>query len=101
MNVRRTGNWMTTLDDRILEYLETDAAATPRTIARSRRRPVSTQKVRERCRVLSQAGYVRPFTRDYELYALTTWGRLYLEGEARADQIVPQPSPRRRGHVLD
>ncbi len=51
---------MTTLDDRILEYLDTDAAATPRTIARSRRRPVSTQKIRERLRVLAQAGYVDP-----------------------------------------
>jgi len=101
MKVRRAGDWMTDLDERILEYLEADAAATPRTIARSRRRPVSTQIVHERCRVLSQAGYLRPFTDDYELYALTTWGRLYLQGEARADQIVPRPSPQRRGHVLD
>lgn len=98
--VRRTGDWMTTLDDRILEYLEEDSAATPRTIARSRRRPVSTQEIRERLRVLAQAGYVEPFTDDYELYALTTWGRLYLEGEARADQIVPAPSPKRPGYVL-
>lgn len=92
---------MTTLDDRILEYLDEDAAATPRTIARSRRRPVSTQQIRERLRVLSQAGYVEPFTDDYELYSLTTWGRLYLEGEARADEITPEPSTQRRGHILD
>jgi hypothetical protein len=62
---------------------------------------VSTQRVRERCRVLSQAGYVEPFTPDYELYALTSWGRLYLDGGARADQIVPRPSAQRRGHVLE
>ncbi|WP_353634589.1 repressor phrH2 [Halobacterium sp. NMX12-1] len=101
MNVRRTGDWMTTLDDRILEYLDTDAAATPRTIARSRRRPVSTQKIRERLRVLAQAGYVEPWTDDYDLFSLTIWGRLYLDGEARADQIVPEPSPQRPGYVLD
>ena len=92
---------MQSLDDRILEYLATDAAATPRTIARSRRRPVSTQKVRERCCVLSQASYVEPFTVDCELYALSNWGRLYLEGEARANQIVPQPSAKRPGYVLE
>jgi hypothetical protein len=100
MNIRRTGEWMTALDDRILEYLDDDTAATPRTIARSQRHPVSTQYTRERLRVLSQAGYVEPFTDDFELYSLTTWGRRYLEGEARADEIVPRPSPRRRGHVL-
>ena len=92
---------MQTLDDRILEYLATDATTTPRTIARSRRRPMSTQKVRERCRVLAQAGYVEPFTDDCELYALSNWGRLYLEGEARADQIVPRPSAKRPGYVLE
>ena len=91
---------MQSLDDRILEYLATDAAATPRTIARSRRRPMSTQRVQERCRVLAQAGYVEPFTADYELYALSNWGRLYLEGEARADMLVPMPSEHRTGHVL-
>jgi len=98
--MRKPAGWMCSFDDRILPYLDTDAAATPRTIARSRRRPVSTQKIRERLRVLAQAGYVEPWTDDYELYALTTWGRLYLEGEARADQIVPEPSAKRPGHVL-
>ncbi|MGB9987334.1 repressor phrH2 [Salarchaeum japonicum] len=97
---RRTGIWMEVLDDRILEYLATDAAATPETIARSRRRPVSTRKIRERLRVLSQAGYVKPLSDDYEVYELTIWGRLYLDGEARADQLVPEPDERRPGHVL-
>jgi len=100
MNIRRTGAWMTTLDDRILEYLATDAAATPRTIVRAQRHPVSTARVRERLRVLSQAGYVAPWSDDYELYELTSAGRRYLDGEARADQIVPEPNPRRRGHAL-
>lgn len=101
MTMRKPAGWMCSLDDRILECLDTDAAATPQTIARSRRRPVSTQKIRKRLRVLAQAGYVEPLTEDYELYALTTWGRLYLEGKARAGQIVPRPSEERRGHVLD
>jgi len=91
---------MVALDERILEYLETDAAATPRTIAQSRRRFVSTQKIRERCRVLSQAGYVRPLSDDYEMYELTIWGLLYLDGRARADCLVPEPDARRPGHVL-
>lgn len=100
MKVRQPGNWMQALDERILEYLAEDSAATPHTIARSRRRPVSTRRIHERLRVLAQAGYVEPFTNDYELYSLTTWGRLYLEGEVHADEIEPQPSPRRHGHVL-
>jgi len=100
MNVRRTGDWMTTLDDRILEYLAEDPAATPRTVARSQRWPVSTARVRERLRVLSQAGYVAPWSDDYQLYELTSAGRRYLDGDARADQIVPAPNPRRRGQAL-
>lgn len=92
---------MQALDERILEYLAEDSAATPRTIARSRRRPVSTKRVRDRLRILAQAGYVEPWTRDYELWTLTNWGHLYLDGEARADMIVPEPNEQRRGYVLD
>jgi len=61
--------------------------------------PTSVDRVEERLRVLSQVDYVAPFD-DYDLYELTTWGRLYLEGDARADLIVPEPSAGRPGHVL-
>jgi DNA-binding Lrp family transcriptional regulator len=92
---------MEPIDDRILEYLDEETMATPSAISRSRRRDVSVQRIRERLRVLTQAGYVEPFTAECELYELTRWGDMFLDGEARADQIVPKPSPHRDGYVLD
>lgn len=88
------------LDERLLEYLHEHDLAGPNEVARALRQPISTLRVQERMRVLSQAEYVAPFDTDYDLYELTSLGRGYLEGDVRADLLVPVPSARRSGHVL-
>jgi len=100
MDVRSHGNWMWDLDESILEYLGNVDMARPSEVARSLRWPVTTHRVHERLRVLSQAEYAAPVTDHYEQYELTGLGAAYLSGDVRADLLVPVPSAQRRGHVL-
>ncbi|GGM69238.1 hypothetical protein GCM10009017_19290 [Halarchaeum rubridurum] len=92
--------WVEKADEDVLEYLRDHDLATPSEIARAIRAPTTTRRVRERLRVLSQAEYVAPLDDDYDVYQLTVWGRLYLDGEVRADLLIPEPSAQRPGHVL-
>ncbi|WP_435098455.1 repressor phrH2 [Halarchaeum sp. P4] len=100
MSVRIHARWVTSADEDILEYLRDRDLASPSEITRAIRTPATTRRVRERLRVLSQAEYVAPLDDDYDVYQLTIWGRLYLDGEVRADLLIPEPDPRRPGHVL-
>jgi len=50
--------------------------------------------IRERCHLLTDANLIEPI--HSEMYELTTWGRLYLEGEIDA-RHQPRPRP---GRVL-
>jgi len=101
--MRKTANWMQQVDERILELLNDEGWSTPWLISnhpRLDRMDASSNRIRERCRVLSQAGYIQPLSRRYKMYEIGVWGRLYLEGDVRADCLVPEPDARRPGHVL-
>jgi len=50
----------------------------------------SQRRIRERCRVLTSAELVAPI--HEEMYELTTWGALYLDGELDAQHLRPCPS---------
>lgn len=108
--VRRSGNWMVALDDRILEALNSRDADQPYLIAMDVDYGLDVDRVVERLRILCQAGYVAFKTHENDdkrlpapherEYSLTIWGELYLDGRARADAIYPQPHPQRPGYVL-
>ncbi|QLC34687.1 repressor phrH2 [Halarchaeum sp. CBA1220] len=91
---------MTTTDEYILEALDRDDYATVTTITRTINHFAPPRRVRERLRVLAQAGYVEPDQPDRTNYSLTVWGQLYLDGEVRPDLLVPEPSEERPGYVL-
>lgn len=97
---------MIPLDERILEVLVEENTLRPHLIALDVDYDLSECRIVKRLRVLSQAGYVyfpKPdHTRppDEREYGITVWGRLYLDGEVRADLLVPEPSPARAGYVL-
>ena len=55
-------------------------------------------QVHERCRVLADADLVSFLTVDEDLIELTTWGKLYLEGEI---DIEHRQMPRRPGSVSE
>ncbi|WP_435097238.1 repressor phrH2 [Halarchaeum sp. P4] len=100
MRMRKTGAWQRAPDDRILEYLRDHDVAGAHEIARDIQYPITVHRVRRRLRVLAQASYAAPLDDDYDLFELTVWGQLYLEGEVRADLLVPEPDERREGYVL-
>ena len=93
---RLMGDWMDLIDERLLEALhEADDPMTAWQLAFDIGTP-SRMRVRERCRVLADAGFVvvvpRPPMR--EQYEITSWGERYLEGEVDADLRRPVPAPR-------
>jgi hypothetical protein len=88
--MRMSGEWMTQVDERILEYLSSEPWATPEEMSRHRAIRVPVGTVRERCRFLVDvelAAYlVGP---EAEMVEITTWGLGYLRGEIDAAHRTP------------
>lgn len=82
---------MTPLDERVLERLAAAGWATPRSIARRVSQRASVGRVRERCRLLAQAGLVAPLSRERLHYELTGAGQRYLCGELDVRRL-PRPT---------
>ena len=75
-------------DDRILEHLAGVSKATAWEIAHDMGDPSDERRVRHRCRMLANAGFVDIYLREVGLddqYEITSWGELYLEGEVDAE----------------
>jgi len=82
---------MVTLDDRILEHLNEEPWSSPRVMNSLSDFRASQARLAERCRMLTYAGLVAPISDD--MYEITTWGMLYLDGEIDAAH-QPRPSPK-------
>lgn len=89
MALRKSDWWVEQVDERIMEFLDEQGWATPRLMARERGFSASEDRIGERCEMLVYAGFVAPL--HGEMYELTQWGRLYLDGEVDARD---QPTPR-------
>lgn len=90
--MRKTATWMRQLDERILEHLDESGWSTPSMMAQHPRFEdllASRGHIRERCQMLADAGLVGKEHQD--IYEITRWGQLYLEGEVDAQN---QPTPR-------
>ncbi|SDN25556.1 hypothetical protein SAMN05192554_1236 [Haloarchaeobius iranensis] len=88
MSQRLPAHWMVPLDERIIEYLDAERLANPSLMEKEMNFDASENRIRERCKLLTYAGFIAPTHKD--LYEVTTWGQLYLEGEIDA---AHQPSP--------
>lgn len=86
--MRKSGQWMQQLDERILEHLAEDGWSTPKMIASDRRfrdlQP-SEARVQERCRELTERELIEPV--HTEMYEITTWGLAYLRGDLDAEML--------------
>lgn len=80
--MRYSAFWMRQLDERILEYLDSEDWGTPEMMAQDTTFSVSHGQISERCQMLQFAGLVAPIYRD--AYELTTDGQQYLNGEIDA-----------------
>lgn len=85
--MRRSADWMHQLDERIIEHLADTGWATPATMKHEFCFTASTDRIRERCRALQDAGLVAPVVRDSEMFELTVVGMLYLDGELDAGTL--------------
>lgn len=89
--VRQSAGWMQQLDDRVLEFLDEEEPAAPGVMASKPRVDATRRQIRERFEVLADAGLAAPIGPKAKTFELTTWGKLYLEGEIDAEN---QPDPR-------
>jgi len=80
--MRESAFWMKQLDERILEYIESEGWATPRIMARDSCFSASRGHIHERCRMLHYIQFVVPIYGD--AYELTTDGKQYLDGQIDA-----------------
>lgn len=79
---RRSAEWMEQTDDRILEHIQEEGWSSPTIMASLNSFEAPKGILSDRCKMLSQAGFLSPIHGD--MYELTTWGMQYLEGEIDA-----------------
>ena len=76
--MRYAGNWMTAVDDRILEYLSEHESGSPTKMKREGPIRYSRQQVHRRCKRLAENGLVNDLGNG--IYMITEDGQAYLEG---------------------
>ena len=81
--MRKRAEWMTRADDEILEYLQSQGAGTPKSIADEIDR--NNNYIGVRCRKLASYGLVDRPSRGF--YVITDYGTEYLEGELDASTL--------------
>jgi len=93
--MRQSAEWMQLIDDRILEIVQEFEPATSNLIHEKIRLTASRKQVRARCRLLANVGFLEPFidSSQADMWEISIWGNLYLEGELNADLRRPQPRP--------
>ncbi|OYR89267.1 winged helix-turn-helix domain-containing protein [Halorubrum sp. E3] len=76
--MRHSGKWMTSVDDRILEFLHENKPTTPTKMTTIASLPYSRQHVDRRCKKLDEEGLVESLGNG--VYMITEDGEAYLEG---------------------
>jgi len=76
--MRHSGDWMTLLDDRILEYLSENEAASPTEMKKGGPLHFSRAYIGRRCRKLAEEGLIREISDA--VYTITDDGEAYLNG---------------------
>jgi hypothetical protein len=96
----RATPWIKLIDERILEHLDENGDCFPFEISLDLAMTASTDRVREHCWVLANAGFVDPtqhklaHDRHGTKFGLSDRGRDYLDDELNAELIRPLPGMR-------
>ncbi|WP_313695076.1 MarR family transcriptional regulator [Halorarum halobium] len=83
--MRKSARWMVLLDDRILEYVSENGPTLPSDIANDDRIPYGAQHIGNRCRKLTEHGFLDNLGNG--VYVITQRGRDYLNEEFDAEQV--------------
>ncbi|WP_436924944.1 hypothetical protein [Halosimplex amylolyticum] len=89
MTERKSAHWMEQIDERILEYMDSEGWASPTILAQERGISASRGRIRDRFKTLQYAGLVVPIGDD--MYDLTGDGILFLRGDIDA-RYRPKPT---------
>ena len=76
--MRYAGNWMTAVDDRIMEYLSEHGSGSPTKMKREGPIRYSRQQVHRRCKTLAEKDIINHLGNG--VYVITEDGEAYLEG---------------------
>lgn len=87
MPLRNPADWMVFADDRILEYLEQEGAASPKQISDDPRIHFSRTHTNNRLSLLRKFGLVNLIGNG--VYEIREEGREYLAGELDAAELEP------------
>lgn len=85
--MRKSADWMTIADDRILEYLAEHESGTPSEMASTDGMRFSRSYLHQRCDVLEDYGLVRHLGNG--VHIITTEGEQYLNSELDAGSLKP------------
>lgn len=88
MPLRRHAEWMQRVDDRLLEYLESEGTQTPKSIADEWGYDYHRETLGRRLRLLTKAGLVEKVGRG--VYRITETGVGYLIGQ---EDLRDEPEP--------
>jgi predicted transcriptional regulator len=76
--MRHSGDWMTLVDDRVLEYLSEHESGSPEEMRKSGPIHYSRQYIGRRCKKLAEEGLLKHLGNG--IYVITDEGEAYLDG---------------------
>lgn len=85
MNMRKSSNWMTIWDDRILEVIREEGSGSPTPLSEHDYIHISASQVSKRLKKLSEHGLLESLGNG--IYVTTPDGEKYLDGELAVDDI--------------
>jgi Mn-dependent DtxR family transcriptional regulator len=88
---RKSGDWMSIWDDRLLEYVHKNGSGSPKEIEDTGRVHVSKSQTARRLKRLSEYGLLRHL--GHGVYVMTDEGEAYLEGDLDAQTLSPEDGP--------
>ena len=77
--MRRSGKWMSIVDDRVLEYIRENEYGSPTEMKDKGPIRYTRQHIAKRCRKLAEHGLLKPVGNG--VYVITERGEKYLDGE--------------------
>lgn len=83
--MRKSADWMTIADDRILEYLAEHESGTPSKMENTDGMRFSRSYIHQRCDVLESYGLVRHLGNG--VHVITTEGEKYLNSQLDAESL--------------
>jgi len=86
--MRKSANWMSIADERILEFLSEHDSGTPTSMSESEWVRFSRPHIHERCQRLKRHGLIRFLGNG--VYTLTEEGQQYLDGELDVATLEPE-----------